>query len=153
MNGDVAHQLPESGYDKLLQGWLSGELRLVNSGLPRRRRSLAELLADDQPSVPCTDGTDQLFKRAELRYLAELLTEDEREQLLLPIIIEMAGDESEAIVLCPTDAELKVVTTVLGMPLTCERPGRLRLYRPQLGLLRRKLRTTSQYAFSARTGE
>jgi uncharacterized protein (UPF0216 family) len=108
------------------------------------------LLADDQPFVSCTDGSQQMFKRAELRLLADLLDEEELELLLLPLIIEMAGDESQAIVLCPTDVERKVVSLVLGMNLACERPGRLRLYRPQLGLLRRKLRTTTQYAFSTR---
>ncbi len=153
MNPHVTHEPAESGYDKLLQGWLSGELKLVNSGLPRQRRSLSQLLADDQPSVSCSDGSDQMFKRVELRFLADLLDEEERDSLLLPIIIEMAGDESEAIVLCPTDVERKVVSQALGMPLTCERPGRLRLYRPQLGLLRRKLKTTTQYAFSVRIAD
>ena len=143
----------ESGYEKLLGGWLSGELRLVNSGLPRQRRNLSQLLADDQPSVSCSDGSEQLFKRAELRLVANMLDEEEQQTLLLPIIIEMAGDESEAIVLCPGAAELKVVSQILGMKLNCERPGRLRLYRPQLGLLRRKLKTTTQYAFSARVGD
>jgi len=152
MHSHLAHEPADSGYDKLLQGWLSGEMRLVNSGLPRERRTLRELLEEEQPSVGCSDGSHQLFKRAELRLLADILDEKERESLLLPILIEMAGDETEAIVLCPSDIELKVVSSVLGMRLSYERPGRVRLYRPQLALLRKKLKTTTQYAFSARTG-
>jgi len=152
VNSNPTHELPESGYERLLQGWLVGEMRLVNSGLPRQRRSLSQLLADAQPSVPCSDGSTQMFKRSELRLLSELLNEEEQDALLLPIIIEMAGDETEAIVLCPGEAERKVVSQVLGMHLTCERPGRMRLYKPQLGLLRRKLKTTTQYAFTSGTG-
>jgi uncharacterized protein len=128
-------------------------MRLVNSGLPRKRRFLSELLADDRPFVSCADGSDQMFKRAELQYLAGLLDDEERATLLLPILIEMAGEESEAMLLCAGDVERKVVASILGMELNYERPGRIRLYRPQLSLLRKRLRTTTQYAFSARTGD
>ena len=153
MQAHPAHEPAESGYDRLLQGWLSGEMRLVNSGLPKERRRLSELLGEEQPSVGCSDGSHQLFKRSELRFLSDILDENERDSLLLPILIEMAGDETEAIVLCPSGVELKVISYVLGMHLTYETPGRVRVYKPQLGLLRKKLRTTTQYAFSARTGD
>jgi uncharacterized protein (UPF0216 family) len=149
----LAHDYAESGYERLLEGWLSGEMRLVNSGLPRERRFLSELLTNDRPSVSCADGSDQMFKRAELRFLEGLLNEEERAALLLPILIEMTGEETEAMVLCAGDVERKVVSSILGMDMNYERPGRIRLYRPQLSLLRKKLRTTTQYAFSARTGD
>jgi len=147
----LTHEPAETGYDKLLQGWLSGEMRLVNSGLPRERRRLSELLAEQQPAIGCSDGSQQMLKRSELGYLADLLDEEEQQTLLLPILIEMAGDETESVVLCPSDVELKVVSAVLGMKMNYEQPGRVRLYRPQLSLLRRKLKTTTQYAFSSRT--
>ncbi len=153
MHSHLTHEPAESGYDRLLQGWLSGEMRLVNSGLPRERRRLSDLLSEEQPSVGCSDGSHQLFKKAELRLLADMLDEEEQQSLLLPILIEMTGTETEAMLLCPSDTELKVVSTVLGMPLRYERPGRVRLYRPQLSLLRSKLKTTTQYAFSSRTEE
>ncbi|MBN1152677.1 MAG: DUF61 family protein [Dehalococcoidia bacterium] len=153
MHPDTSREPVETAYDSLLQGWLSGEMRLVNSGLPRERRALSELLEANQPSIGCSDGSQHLFKRAELKLLSDILDDDERKSLLLPILIEMCGDESEAIVLCPSDVERKVVSYVVGMDLTCDRPGRLRLYRPQLSLLRKKLKTTTQYAFSARTGD
>ena len=153
MHPHLTHEPAESGYDRLLQGWLSGEMRLVNSGLPRERRRLSELLDENQPAVGCSDGSQQMLKRAELRYLADLLEEEERHALFLPILIEMAGDETEAIVLCSSDVELKVVSSILGMKMSYEHPGRVRLYRPQLSLLRRKLRTTTQYAFSSRTAD
>lgn len=151
MHPDLPHEPAESGYDKLLQGWLTGELRLVNSGLPKKRCNLRELMAEERPSVSCSDGSDQLFKRSELRFLAGLLDENEQDSLLLPILIEMTGAESGAIVLCPSDVELKIVSSVLGMRLSYERPGRVRIYKPQLSLLRRTLKTTTQYAFSAVT--
>lgn len=141
----------KSRYDTFLEACLSSELRLVNASLPRTRRPLSEVLIESQPSVPCADGTRQLLKRAELRFLESMLEEEDRQELLLPIIIEMGGDGTEGLVLCASDAELKVLSAVLGMELGYERPGRVRLYRPQLSVLRRKLRTTTQYAFSARS--
>ncbi|HHE41894.1 MAG TPA: DUF61 family protein [Dehalococcoidia bacterium] len=140
----------KSRYDTFLEAYLSNEFRLVNSSLPRNRRRLSELLIEDQPSVLCADGSQQLFKRAELQYLERILDEEERRELLLPIIIEMSGDGTESVVLCSSNAELKVLSDVLEMELSYERPGRVRLYRPQLSVLRRRLRTTTQYAFSAR---
>ncbi len=144
-----ASEVTDSVYDKLLHGWLAGELRLVNKGLPRERRSLDELLLQERPAIRCTDGSEQPVKRNELRLLSDLLEEKERKSLLLPILIEMTGDETEAVVLCRSDIELKVLTSILGMRLNYERPGRVRIYRPQLALLRSKLRTTTQYAFSS----
>ena len=140
----------QSRYDKFLETCLSGELKLVNAGLPRARKSLAELLEEGQPSVLCSDGTHQMVKRAELHYLESILDEDERRLLMLPMLIEMTGSGTDAIVLCPTGAELKVVAEVLGMEPRQEEPGRVRVYRPQLSVLRRKMKTTTQYAFSAR---
>ena len=143
----------QSRYDRFLETYLSGELRLVNSGLARERRTLASLLREAHPSVLCSDGSQQAIKRAELQSLAAVLNEVEQDTLLLPILIEVAGVEHEAAVLCTSDVEIKLLSQLLGMPLAYERPGRIRIYRPQLGLLRKRLRTTTQYAFSARTGD
>jgi len=143
----------ESRYERFLEAYLSTELRLVNSGLPRARRTLAELLLEEHPSVRCSDGSDQVFKRSELQYLSGVIDASEAAELPLPILIELPGDEHEATVLCSGDGELKVLSKVLDMPLRYESPGRVRIYKPQLGVLRRRLRTTTQYAFSARTGD
>lgn len=146
---EPASEIRDSAYDKLLHGWLAGELRLVNTGLPKERRRLSELLQQDRPAIRCTDGSEQPVKRVELRLLSDILEDTDRESLLLPIIIEMTGNETEAVVLCPTDVEMKVLSSILEMRLSYERPGRVRIYRPQLALLRSKLKTTTQYAFSS----
>ncbi len=143
----------ESRYERFLEAYLSTELRLVNSGLPRARRTLAELLLEEHPSVRCSDGSDQAFKRSELQFLSGIIEESEAAELPLPILIELAGDEHEATVLCSGEVELKVLSRILNMPLRYESPGRVRIYKPQLSVVRRKLRTTTQYAFSARTGD
>jgi uncharacterized protein (UPF0216 family) len=153
LSPQTIHEDTDARYERFLEAYLSTELRLVNSGLPRARRTLAELLKEQHPSVRCSDGSDQVFKRSELQFLSGIVEESEAGELLLPVLIEVAGDEHEATVLCSGDVEIKVLSKVLDMPLRYESPGRVRIYKPQLGVLRKRLRTTTQYAFSARTGD
>ena len=137
----------QSRYERMLQTCLSGELRIVNSGLPRSQKTLAELLQEEYPQVLCNDGSAHLFKRREIEYLAGMLDTKEKEALSLPMLIELSGGQSHATVVRTGAAEEKVLARTLGMPVASEQ-GRIVLYKPQLALLRKKLRTTTQYVFS-----
>ena len=141
----------QSRYDRLVESYLATELRLVNSGLPSAQKSLSTLLAEPQPQISCADGTQQMMKRSELRYLSSLLDPADYDSLLLPMLIEMAGQHSEATVLCRTETELTLISAILEMHLQYERPGRLRIYKPQLALVRKKMPTTTQYVLSMPT--
>jgi uncharacterized protein (UPF0216 family) len=129
---------------------LGGEFRVANRGLPQTRKSLATLLTEDRPHVVCTDGGTQSFKAHELQYLAGLLDPAGQQALSLPIMIELVGEGFAAAALCSGEAEERVLGAVLGMPVKCDH-GRIRLYRPQLALVRKRLRTTTQYVFSQRS--
>ncbi len=94
------------------------------------------------------DGNAYLFKKKELEYLAGLLSVAEQKILFLPMLIEVHGGEGEAFLICRNGIEVKIAQEVVGMPLTAD-AGRLRLYRPQLALLRSVLPTTTQYIFTA----
>lgn len=151
MSRDDIHSM-QSGhtpYEKILQESLRAELRLVNTGLPKSQRRLSELLKERHPQVSCNDGSVHSFKKSELEYLASITDAAEQQALLLPIIIEVGTEASGASVVCEGAVEQKVVSGVLGMPLTCE-DGRIRIYKPQLGTLRAKLKTTTAYVFSSR---
>ncbi len=142
-------QSGQSLHETVLQHCLAGELRVVNAGLPQRLKRLSDLLDEEYPHVPCNDGSTHLFKRSELKYLASMLDADEQKTLFLPMLIELGENQAEVAIICQAGAEERVVSRALDMPVTCEH-GRIRIYRPQLALLRRKLRTTTAYLFSAR---
>ena len=72
---------------------------------------------------------------------------EDQEALLLPLLIELGSNQSEAAILCWGKVEEKVTSKILGMLVICEQ-GRIRIYKPQLALLRGKLKTTTQYIFS-----
>ena len=139
----MAGELP---YEKMLQECLRGELRVVNAHLPCKQKPLSDLLGEEYPHVLCHDGSTHLFSGKELRYLAGLLDADEQKELLLPILIEVSVGEGEMAVICPGMVEGKVISKILDMPVT-RRQKRIVIYKPQLAILRRLLRTTTQYLF------
>lgn len=94
-------------YDKLLQEWLKGELRVLNVHLPRRQKGLSELLIEKYPHVVCSDGNAYMFKRGELEYLASILDKEEWEQLFLPMLIEVGSGQGEAEMICREKQRIK----------------------------------------------
>ncbi len=140
----MSNSLP---YERMLQECLKGELRVVNAGLPRNQKTLSALLREEYPHVLCSDGSTHLFKRSELEYIASFINIDEQEALLLPVLIELGANEAEAAIICQTDVEEKVISKILNMP-TTPKQGRITIYKPQLALLRKMLKTTTQYVFS-----
>ena len=139
----------ELPYDKILQESLKGELRLLNAHLPSQQKSLSDLSDEQYPHVLCNDGSTHLFKKKELAYLSGMLDTKEQQLLLLPMLIEVDPSQSEAAIICKQGIEEKVVSEVLGMP-AVSRHGRVTIYKSQLGVLRKALKTTTQYIFSTK---
>ncbi len=147
---DEAKQSP---YEKMLQDCLRGELRIVNTGLPQSQKrqskenKLFYLLNEKYPHVVCNDGSTHFFKKSELEYLASMIDTDEQKALPLPMLIELGANQAEAAIICEGKVEEEVISKALNMPVTCEE-RRIRIYKPQLALLRRKFKTTTVYVFS-----
>jgi hypothetical protein len=136
-------------YDRILQECLRDELRVVNAGLPRSPKRLWNLLREQYPHVPCNDGSTHFFKKSELQYLAGILDDAEQQALALPMLIELGVNQAEAAIVCEGKAEEKVISKALDMPVTCQQ-RRIRIYKPQLALLRSKFKTATVYVFSSK---
>ena len=147
LQDEVPMQSGQSPYEKMLQDCLRGELRIVNTGLPQSQKRLSNLLDEKYPHVVCNDGSTHFFKRSELEYLASMIDTDEQKALPLPMLIELGANQAEAAIICEGKVEEKVISKALNMPVTCEE-RRIRIYKPQLALLRRKFKTTTVYVFS-----
>ena len=135
-------------YERMLQECLVGELRLLNAHLPCQQKPLSDLLGEEYPHVMCNDGSSHLFKKKELAYLAGLIQTDEQEALVLPMLIEIDPGQDEMAIICRGKLEQEVISKVLGMPVTVRR-NRAAIYKPQLAMLRKALKTTTQYLFSS----
>ena len=142
----MANELP---YERILQESLKGELRVLNAHLPSRQKPLSDLLDEEYPHVVCNDGSTHLFKRKELEYLAGMLDTEEQKVLLLPMLIEVGTNQDEVAIICEQRIVEKVITKVLEMPLISKQK-RIIIYKPQLGMLRKILKTTTQYIFSTK---
>ena len=143
----VMMQSGQSPYEKILQNCLRGEFRVVNTGLPHSQKRLSNLLNEKYPHVMCNDGSNHLFKKSELEYLANMLDTDEQKALPLPMLIELGTNQAEAAIICDGKIEEKVISKALNMPVTCSE-RKIKIYKPQLALLRRKFKTTTVYVFS-----
>ena len=146
-------QMPnELPYQRMLQECLRGELRVLNAHLPCEQKMLSDLLGEEYPNVVCNDGSTHLFKRKELEYLASMIDIDEQEALLLPILIEVNPGQGEMAIMCRGEVEEKVISKILDMPVT-PKQGRIMIYKPQLALIRKPLKTTTQYLFSPKINQ
>jgi uncharacterized protein (UPF0216 family) len=147
MPNPLQDETKQSPYGKMLQDCLRGELRIVNTGLPQSQKRLSNLLDEKYPHVVCNDGSTHFFKRSELEYLASMIDTDEQKALPLPMLIELGANQAEAAIICEGKVEEKVISKALNMQVTCQE-RRIRIYKPQLALLRRKFKTTTVYVFS-----
>ncbi len=134
--------------DRVFESCLKDDLKTLNAHLPRKRKTLSEFLEEKHPHVECGDGNSHFFKKKELEHLAGMLDNDERQTLLLPIIIEVGPDEGGMTVRSKTGIEAKVFSKILEMPITCT-SDIITIFRPQLNVLRKVLKTTTQYVFTA----
>jgi len=132
--------------DRLITGYLKDEARVLNAQIPRKRKSLSELLEEEHPHVICSDGNAHYFRKKELESLSQMVNDDERRSLLLPIIMEITSDRAEIIIRTKGETEAKIFSTILGMSVICKQ-NKITIYRPQLGVIRNALKTTTQYVF------
>ncbi|MFC1952234.1 DUF61 family protein [Chloroflexota bacterium] len=152
MNRRGRHIPDDLPYQRMLQESLRGELRVLNAHLPCEQKPLSDLLGEEYPSVVCNDGSTHLFKRKELEYLAGMLDADEQKALLLPMLIEVSAGEGEMAIICRGKVEVKVTSQILDMPITTKQE-RITLYKPQLALIRKPLKTTTQYLFTPKSSD
>ena len=139
--------LDNNRYDRLLQESVKNELRILNSQLPSTQKSLDVLLKEETPSITLRDGSLHLFKKKELKYLSDITDSSLWNNLLLPVIIEVNPGEDEYSIVCRGEVEEKVFSAILGMPVTT-RHHRIVIYKPQLAVIRKILKTTTLYLFS-----
>jgi len=74
-------------FDRVFDALIGRELQRINSHLPKKRRSLSELLKVSDPTVEAVDGSSILLKSSELDALAEIVPTEYRDRVKLPFVI------------------------------------------------------------------
>ena len=66
---------------------LQNELRKLNAHLPKNRKTIRELLAEDQPAVSTVGGEKVTMKKPEVEALSAELPGDLHDRVKLPIVL------------------------------------------------------------------
>jgi uncharacterized protein (UPF0216 family) len=120
-------------------------IQTMNQHLPSRRINLTELLAMEKPGIKGKDNTFFIIEKAELDLISQSLPRFLWSRLRLPLLIEMSPDYGNGAARVQGEPEVELVSKLLGK----ERPQakQMIIYLPEVRELRRKLPTTTQYAF------
>lgn len=129
--------------DKSLEYLLERELRVVNSYVAVKRKTLTELLKEEYPHILTLSGDIHMFRKSELILAKEVMREDAA-KLMLPIYIELIPAQTITTGVVREEIAAKLISTLLGINYTTP----LYVYPIQLAELRRKIGTLIQYVVS-----
>jgi hypothetical protein len=120
-------------------------IQTMNQHLPTRRINLTQLLTMEKPGVKGKDNAFFVMDRVELDLISQSLPRFLWSRLRLPMLIEMSPDFGNGAARVQGEPEVELVSKILGK----ERPHakQIIIYLPEVRELRRKLPTTTQYAF------
>ncbi len=121
---------------------LKKQILILNRHLPRRRKTLQDLIQEDKPHVVGSDGIRHRFNNEEIKFLTEIIESDDLRRIKLPIYIEINSKNSGYKI--SGIMETKVVCKILKIE-NCDDP--LFIYRNDMKKLRKKLPSTTQYIF------
>jgi len=130
-------------------------MKALNKHLPAERKTLFELLNEAKPAIQGRDQSIHRIKREELEEIARLIPKEEYKNLRLPIYIELTPDYGRGIARIHGKQDCEVVKRILGDVKERSREkgedsikgDELFIYREDVRTLRRKLPTTTEYAF------
>ncbi len=120
-------------------------IQTMNSHLPTRRVNLAELLKMEKPGIKGKDNTFFIMDKPELDLISQSLPRFLWSRLRLPLLIEMSPDFGNGSARVQGEAEVEAVSKILGKDRQYAK--QLIIYLPEVRELRRRLPTTTQYAF------
>lgn len=120
-------------------------IQTMNSHLPTRRINLTELLAMEKPGIKGKDNTFFIMDKAELDLISQNLPRFLWSRLRLPMLIEMSPDFGNSSARIQGETEVELVCKILGKDRQYSK--QMIIYLPEVRELRRRLPTTTQYAF------
>jgi len=122
-------------------------IQTMNQHLPSKRLNLTELLTMEKPGIKGKDNTFFIMDRAELDQISQSIPRFLWSRLRLPMLIEMSPDYGSGAARVQGEPEVELVCKILGKDRPPAQTKQIIIYLPEVRELRRKLPTTTQYAF------
>jgi uncharacterized protein (UPF0216 family) len=128
-------------------------LQTLNRHLPKKRKTLKELLLEEKPCIKNLDGSTHSFDKKELEKLASIILEWEHDKLRLPIYLEMSSSMERGTIRISGRLECRIINRVLDENEKAEKRSMEELdsviiYYPHLPKIRKELSTTTQFMFT-----
>jgi uncharacterized protein (UPF0216 family) len=131
-----------SAVEKAFDTLIGHEIRRLSNHLPRQRKFLKDLLAQDgDTTVEAADGTKLLLRQVELQALAKIVPTEYHEKLRIPFIILRRMDMGKSIYTVAGDQlEVFTIQKILGRTNDSfhemyKHTERLFVYRPEVSEL------------------
>jgi uncharacterized protein (UPF0216 family) len=107
----------EEDSDRLSKAFWEVELKSLNDGLPKSRKSLSELLGEDHPSYRNVKEEEISLDKKELKELAKFAPQGKLSDVNIPIIVLKEGGSSKgAYQIQGSELEVKIVNAALKRP-------------------------------------
>lgn len=126
-------------------------LQTLNRHLPKKRKTLKELLLEDKPSIKSMDDSTHSFDKKELGKIASMIPEWEHDKLRLPIYLEMSSSMERGAIKISGRIECWMINRILHegeKPESKEEKDSMTIYYPHLPKIRKELSTTTQFMFT-----
>ncbi|HEV2118866.1 MAG TPA: DUF61 family protein [Candidatus Bathyarchaeia archaeon] len=124
---------------------LQNELRRLNTHLPKNRKTIRELMTEDQPTVPTVGGEKLALKKSEVEDLRAELPDELLDRVKLPIVLLRRRDlGAGAFTLLGDTYEEYALSKLLGenkgtlADFIRSRPSSLVFYKPHVSELMRR---------------
>jgi uncharacterized protein (UPF0216 family) len=103
--------------ERLSKAFWDVELKSLNDGLPKARKSLSELLNEDRPSYRNVKDEEIFLDKKELQELAKLVPQGKLPDVSLPIVVLKEGGSSKgAFQIQGSELDVKIVNNALKKP-------------------------------------
>ncbi len=126
-------------------------IQTLNRHLPKKRKTLKELLLEEKPIVESMDGLIHSFDKKELEKLASIIPEWEQDKLRLPIYLEMSSSMERGSIRISGRLECRIISSILHEG--DKKDGKkerdfMIIYYPHLPKIRKEFSTTTQFMFT-----
>ncbi len=125
-------------------------IQTLNRHLPKKRKTLKELLLEERPIVESIDGSIHSFDQGELKELASMIEVEEHDKLRLPIYLEMSSSMERGAIRISGRLECRIISSILyeGDKKSMEERDSMIIYYPHLPKIRKEFSTTTQFMFT-----
>ncbi len=126
-------------------------IQTLNRHLPRKRKTLKELLLEEKPVIEGIDGSIHTFDKSELEKLASKIQVEEHDKLRLPIYLEMSSSMERGSIRISGKLECRIINSILhegDKKAKAEERDSMVIYYPYLTKIRKELSTSTQFMFT-----